>query len=134
MTRPILDRLHRAGPWFCSTAILLFVALSPVIFVTASGDEWLLPWILAGVPVVALTLWLTAMAYDSGQAPVEASPPSAEASLTLVEMALAANSTDRSDVSACGGDASARWNACQVARIPGRGARVDILATCSGEV
>lgn len=70
MTRPILDRLHRAGPWFCSTAILLFVALSPVIFVTAGGEEWLWRWILAGVPVVALTLWLTAMAYDSGQTPV----------------------------------------------------------------
>ena len=72
MTRPLLSRLHRAGPWFCSTAILLFVALSPVIFVTASGDQWFWRWILAGVPVVVLTLWLTAMAYTP--APAEASP------------------------------------------------------------
>ncbi|MEU0315065.1 ATP-binding protein [Nocardioides sp. NPDC006273] len=86
MTRPILDRLHRAGPWFCSTAILLFVALSPVIFVTAGGDEWLLPWILAGVPVVALTLWLTAMAYDSGQAPVPTPGESVETVAETVEI------------------------------------------------
>ena len=79
MTRPLLARLHRAGPWFCSTAILLFVALSPVIFVTASGDQWFWQWILAGVPVVALTLWLTAMAYDTTPAEsVEAAAESAE--------------------------------------------------------
>ncbi|EGD44186.1 periplasmic sensor signal transduction histidine kinase [Nocardioidaceae bacterium Broad-1] len=76
MTRPLLARLHRAGPWFCSTAILLFVALSPVIFVTASGDQWIWRWILAGVPVVALTLWLTAMAYD--RAPAESVEAGAE--------------------------------------------------------
>ncbi|MEU0267047.1 ATP-binding protein [Nocardioides sp. NPDC006303] len=78
MTRPLLARLHRAGPWFCSTAILLFVALSPVIFVTASGDQWFWPWILAGVPVVGLTLWLTAMAYDTPAESVEAAAESAE--------------------------------------------------------
>lgn len=78
MTRPLLARLHRAGPWFCSTAILLFVALSPVIFVTASGDQWFWRWILAGVPVVALTLWLTAMAYATPAESVEAAAESAE--------------------------------------------------------
>ncbi|MFE6510460.1 hypothetical protein ACFVBP_22525, partial [Nocardioides sp. NPDC057764] len=91
MTRPFLARLHRAGPWFCSTAILLFVALSPVILVTASGDQWIWRWILAGVPVVALTLWLTAMAYD--RAPAEASPRSAEASGTSAEASLASAET-----------------------------------------
>jgi hypothetical protein len=106
MTRPILDRLHRAGPWFCSTAILLFVALSPVIFVTASGDKWLLPWILAGVPVVALTLWLTAMAYDSGPAPVEASRPSAEASGQRTEASLASAESASDDISADASDVS----------------------------
>lgn len=102
MTRPLLVRLHRAGPWFCSTAILLFVALSPVIFVTASGDQWFWPWILAGVPVVALTLWLTAMAYDTApaQAPAEASLPSAEASLTSADASPDDASTDAPDVSA----------------------------------
>lgn len=85
MTRPLLVRLHRAGPWFCSTAILLFVALSPVIFVTASGDRWLWPWILAGVPVVALTLWLTAMAYDTPAESVEAVAESAEVEAESVE-------------------------------------------------
>ncbi|MEU4453546.1 ATP-binding protein [Nocardioides sp. NPDC023903] len=78
MTRPLLARLHRAGPWFCSTAILLFVALSPVIFVTASGDQWFWRWIVAGVPVVALTLWLTAMAYDTPAESVGAAAESAE--------------------------------------------------------
>ncbi|MFD4328115.1 ATP-binding protein [Nocardioides sp. NPDC058538] len=97
MTRPLPARLHRAGPWFCSTAILLFVALSPVIFVTASGDQWFWPWILAGVPVVALTLWLTAMAYDT---PAEASPRSAEASVPSVE---------ESDAQAEASLASAEW-------------------------
>ena len=98
MTRPLPARLHRAGPWFCSTAILLFVALSPVIFVTASGDQWFLPWILAGVPVVALTLWLTAMAYDT--TPAEASPRPAEASVPSVE---------ESDAQAEASLASAEW-------------------------
>ncbi|MFI5624988.1 ATP-binding protein [Nocardioides sp. NPDC051685] len=119
MTRPLLVRLHRAGPWFCSIAILLFVALSPVIFVTASGDQWLWRWLLAGVPVVALTLWLTAMAYDRTPAEAsgtsaEASPPSAEASaaqaeasLTSAELAPTDTSTDASDVSADVGDISA---------------------------
>ncbi|NYI77888.1 ATP-binding protein [Nocardioides panzhihuensis] len=116
MTRPTLDRLRRAGPWFCSTAILLFVALSPVIFVTASDDEWLWRWILAGVPVVALTLWLTAMAYDSEpkRTPAEASPasteasaPPAEASLTSAESASDDISADVSDVSADLPDVSA---------------------------
>jgi signal transduction histidine kinase len=79
MTRPLLVRLHRAGPWFCSTAILLFVALSPVIFVTAPGDQWFWRWLLAGVPVVALTLWLTAMAYETTPAEsVEAAAESVE--------------------------------------------------------
>ncbi len=112
MTRPFLVRLHRAGPWFCSIAILLFVALSPVIFVTASGDEWLWRWVLAGVPVVALTLWLTAMAYD--RTPAEASPPSAEASVTSAEasptsaeLAPADTSNDASDASADVPDGSA---------------------------
>ncbi|HEY9393109.1 MAG TPA: ATP-binding protein [Nocardioides sp.] len=118
MTRPLLARLHRAGPWFCSTAILLFVALSPVIFVTASGDQWFWPWILAGVPVVALTLWLTAMAYDTpaeaSPRSAEASPPSieesgaqAEASLTSAEAAPDDTSADVSDVSADVPDLSA---------------------------
>lgn len=112
MTRPLLARLHRAGPWFCSTAILLFVALSPVIFVTASGDQWFWRWILAGVPVVALTLWLTAMAYEA--TPAEASPASAEASgaqaeasPASAESALDDVSTDASDVSADVPDVSA---------------------------
>ncbi|MBC7277275.1 ATP-binding protein [Nocardioides sp.] len=106
MTRPILDRLHRAAPWFCSTAILLFVALSPVIFVTASGEEWLWRWILAGVPVVALTLWLTAMAYDSEpkRTPAEASLPSGEASGTSGEASLTSAESASDDVST---DASA---------------------------
>lgn len=127
MTRPLLARLHRAGPWFCSTAILLFVALSPVIFVTASGDQWFWRWILAGVPVVALTLWLTAMAYDASapaetsaasaetSAPsVETSAPSAETSRTSAEtsgtsidLADGDDSTDASDVSTVLDDASA---------------------------
>ncbi|MFJ9391441.1 ATP-binding protein [Nocardioides sp. NPDC101246] len=112
MTRPLPARLHRAGPWFCSTAILLFVALSPVIFVTTSGDQWFWPWIIAGVPVVALTLWLTAMAYDTSPAEAsapsaEASAPSAEASLTSAEAAPDDTSTDASDVSADVPDLSA---------------------------
>ncbi|MFE6645450.1 ATP-binding protein [Nocardioides sp. NPDC057772] len=105
MTRPLLVRLHRAGPWFCSTAILLFVALSPVIFVTASGDQWFWRWILAGVPVVALTLWLTAMAYEA--TPAEASPPSAEASGTQAEASPASAESAPDDVSIDASDVSA---------------------------
>lgn len=95
MTRPLLVRLHRAGPWFCSTAILLFVALSPVIFVTASGDQWFWPWILAGVPVVALTLWLTAMAYDT--TPAESVEAAAETAEVDDESAVAAIESADSD-------------------------------------
>lgn len=78
MTRPFLARLHRAGPWLCSTAILLYVALSPVIFVTATGDQWLWRWILTGVPVVGLALWLAAMAYDDPARTAPATPALAE--------------------------------------------------------
>ncbi|MER7605400.1 ATP-binding protein [Nocardioides sp. NPDC127503] len=108
MTRPLLARLHRAGPWFCSTAILLFVALSPVIFVTASGDQWFWRWIVAGVPVVALTLWLTAMAYDPApaQAPAEASPPSVEASGAQAEASGTSADASPDDTSTDASDAS----------------------------
>jgi Histidine kinase-, DNA gyrase B-, and HSP90-like ATPase len=95
MTRPLLARLHRAGPWFCSTAILLFVALCPLIFVTTSGDQWFWPWILAGVPVVALTLWLTAMAYDT--TPAESAEVAAESAEVDDESAVVAIESADSD-------------------------------------
>ncbi|MEI7056885.1 ATP-binding protein [Nocardioides sp. CCNWLW239] len=105
MTRPSLVPLDRAGPWLCSTAILLYVALSPVIFVTASGDQWFWVWLLAGVPVVALTLWLTAMAYDT--APAEASPPSAETSPALAEASPALAEASLGSAEAAPDDVSA---------------------------
>ncbi|MDQ4113269.1 MAG: ATP-binding protein, partial [Actinomycetota bacterium] len=83
----------------------------------ASGDQWFWRWIVAGVPVVALTLWLTAMAYDRAEASprsAEASLPSieesgaqAEASLTSVEASPDDASTDASDASADVPDVSA---------------------------
>ncbi len=147
MTRPLLVRLHRAGPWLCSTAILLYVALSPVIFVTASGDQWLWRWILAGIPVVALTLWLTAMAYDPSSAPAE--PPAAETSLLQAEKSRTQAeespvqaelappreeddlSASRSDLSASVSDSSADISDLSASRSDVSASRSDVSAGAS---
>ncbi|MER7560462.1 ATP-binding protein [Nocardioides sp. NPDC126508] len=123
MTRPFLVRLHRAGPWFCSIAILLYVALSPVIFVTASGDQWLWRWVLAGVPVVALTLWLTAMAYD--RTPAESVEPDDESAVVAAE---SADLGDETTVSSPASEDSASTTADSVAEAAESPATTEVSA------
>lgn len=63
MNRNLLVRLHRAGPWVITAIVVAFVAVSPLLFRTGTGNSWVMRWLIVGGIVILLALIYAALSY-----------------------------------------------------------------------